>query len=689
MNTLKSFSAGFLFVIIGITRIPAQETDPILWEKAMAIHHEAIVLDAHTHPMLAIFSNVDDLELAKNTHKSINFVTMKKGGLDGFFFPLPFRDDFNAESPSRKIKEDIQTIRDHIHKYSHLAEIALTSVDVERIHNAGKRAVLFSIEYTHMFEGDLGSLEMYFNMGVRSITLYHSKRDPIGQSDNEEPVKGLSQFGKQIISEMNRLGMLIDITHLPDVLQKDVLNLSQTPVVASHSCVRALNNISRNIPDDILKAIDKNDGAVMIGFSSMHLSNDYYVKFQSVRQEYMRIKRDFTEKYKSDKEVLPQRLKDHDRNFLPQSVDIEVLINHIDHAVKVAGIDHVGLGSDFIREINPIGLEDPEGYPLITYHLLKRGYSEKNIKKILGGNLLRILKTVQEKAEDNTDFPELNGPYFGQEAPVDKAEVFMDGVISTIQSPEMCGAFSVDGKEFYFNGLYEGHWTIMMMREIDGQWAEPAPLTFTSHYTDRDFTLSPDGNNIYFGSNRPREKNGAALSSLDIYRTRKDENGQWSNPENLGAPINSDLNENYPSVSKKGNLTFFSNRENGLGGCDIYLSRLVNGWYLEPENLGPAINSEKNDWDGFIAPDESYFIFSSQDRDDSIGGQDLYISFRKKNGDGTRAKNMGPKVNSAFCEICPGVSLDGRYLFFTTRRRGKADIFWIHADIINELRPQE
>ena len=284
------------------------------------------------------------------------------------------------------------------------------------------------------------------------------------------------------------------------------------------------------------------------------------------------------------------------------------------------------------------------------------------------------------------EFPILKGPYFGQKAPVEKAEVFMDGIISTLKNPEMCAAFTKDGKEFYYNALHKNSWAIFFTKEVGGQWIKPKPLSFTSDYTDRDFTISPDGDKIYFGSSRPRKKGGDALQSLDIYVTERLQNDQWSEPKNIGSPINTDHGENYPSIARNGNLYFFSNRKDGLGGCDIYVARFVSGRYTAPENLGSAVNSEKNDWDAYIAPDESYIIFSSQNRDDSIGGQDLYISFKSKDGNWTQARNIGAKVNSLSSEICPSVSLDGKYLFFTSRRRGKADIYGIHAKIIEELK---
>ena len=287
------------------------------------------------------------------------------------------------------------------------------------------------------------------------------------------------------------------------------------------------------------------------------------------------------------------------------------------------------------------------------------------------------------------EFPLLEGKYFGQEAPKHKAEIFMDGIISTYDKPEMCAAFSKDGKEFYFNAKYQNNWAIFVAKEIEGFWTKPKPLYFTSGYIDRDFTISPDGNRIFFGSNRPRKSGDKKLNALDIYFIERYPSGEWSCPRNIGMVINSGNSENYPSITANGNLYFFSNRNEGIGLCDIYCSKFVNGQYQPPQLLSNRVNSEKNDWDSFIAPAENYIIFSSQNRDDTIGGQDLYISYKRKDGSWTEARNMGPAVNSQSDEICPGVSLDGKYLFFTSRRRGKADIFWIDAKIIEKLKPDE
>ncbi|RDY61715.1 TolB family protein [Flagellimonas nanhaiensis] len=295
---------------------------------------------------------------------------------------------------------------------------------------------------------------------------------------------------------------------------------------------------------------------------------------------------------------------------------------------------------------------------------------------------------AQNIEENPLDFPILKGPYFGGEVPDMFSEVFIDEVISKENEPEMCGVFTDEGTKFYYNALHNGVWTIFETKLVDRQWLRPKPIDFSNGYTDRDFTISPDGNKLYFGSNRPKPQENGKSNNLDIYVSEKLASGKWSEPKNMGNIINSNRTENYPSVDLKGNLYFFSCRDEGNGGCEIYISRFVSGTYQTPELLSNAINSDKHDWDSFVAPDGSYIIFSSQNREDTVGMQDLYISYKNNNGNWTNAINMGPRINSTNDEICPSVSLNGDYLFFTSRRRGKADIYWISAKIIETLKPE-
>ena len=252
----------------------------------------------------------------------------------------------------------------------------------------------------------------------------------------------------------------------------------------------------------------------------------------------------------------------------------------------------------------------------------------------------------------------------------------------------MNAGFSSDGREFYYCARDGEDWSIYWTQEADDGWREPERMPFARGFTDRDFTVSADGNRLYFGSNRPRENGGEKLERPDVFYTERLPSGGWSEPINAGPVINTDFGENYPSVALNGNLYFFSCRDEGHGRCDIFLAKMNEGRYEQPIPMSRAINSDRNDWDAYIAPDESYIIFSSQDRPDTIGGQDLYVSYRTPDGEWTPAKNMGPRVNSESGEICPSVSLDGEYFFFTSRRRGgRADIYWMTTDIIRDLRP--
>jgi membrane dipeptidase len=394
-----SLAIVFIFVLVALNNGSALDETADM-AKARKIHNDALVFDAHAHPMIYLYAFPERLELGKKTGMSqVDFLTMKEGGLDAMFLSVPLVKDPSKASPTEKILKNIEYIRTHVEKYSGLAEIALSSDDIQRIQKAGKRAVVLSIEYNSPLEGRIDSLKAYYDRGVRLITIGHSKIDRIAESDSDrEEDKGLSQFGREVIQEMNRLGMVIDITHTGDSLQRAVVRESRAPVVASHSCARAVHNILRNIPDDIMREIAGKGGAVMSTFYSGHLSGDYTKKRNEARQIYEGERRELEKKYTENDDEYIEALLDLEKKILPRPVGMDILIDHIDHTVKVAGIDHAGFGSDFGGIYNPVGLETAEGLPLITYHLLKKGYEEEDIKKFLGGNLLRVFEEVERTA---------------------------------------------------------------------------------------------------------------------------------------------------------------------------------------------------------------------------------------------------------------------------------------------------
>jgi membrane dipeptidase len=246
-------------------------------------------------------------------------------------------------------------------------------------------------------EGKIEMLDAYYQAGIRMITLRSDQTDPIDTSDSDEGGESaLSAFGRDIVRRMNRLGMIIDITHVPDQLQRDIVKASKAPVIASHSCARALVDIPRNIPDPILQEIAQNGGAVMTTFYSGFLSNDYRARSEEADEKIEKEKKRLEQQFPDNPEELAKRIKDLEETFKPKRADITSLIDHIDHLVKVAGIDHVGVGSDFGGTNTPIGLESTAGFPRITYHLLKRGYTEDQIDRIMGGNLLRVIQKIED-----------------------------------------------------------------------------------------------------------------------------------------------------------------------------------------------------------------------------------------------------------------------------------------------------
>ena len=392
-----------MLLLFGVLSMPAQEKDEELWKKALEIHFDAIVIDAHAHPMtnqnMSPGAGPDTLDLGRKTeYSAVDFITMKEGGLDAVFYSIPLLNNSNPGNPSKRIMDDIMLMKKHVQGYSDIAEIALSSSDIRRIHRSGKRAVLFGIESRDFLEGHPVLLGAYYKMGVRLITVGHTTIDPIADTDSDEAGDSrLSQYGKDVVREMNRVGMLIDITHVPDNLQLSIIEESKAPVIASHSCVRALNDRAREMPDGIIKELAEKGGAIMITFHSAHLSFEYAAKHNEAFGKFYEEQRKLEEKFKDNRPEYLKQLKAMMGRVFFKGVDIELLIDHIDHAVKVAGIDHVGLGSDFISGVGaPIGLESAAGLPLITYHLLKRGYKADDIKKILGENLLRIFSEVQK-----------------------------------------------------------------------------------------------------------------------------------------------------------------------------------------------------------------------------------------------------------------------------------------------------
>lgn len=283
-------------------------------------------------------------------------------------------------------------------------------------------------------------------------------------------------------------------------------------------------------------------------------------------------------------------------------------------------------------------------------------------------------------------WPDINGPYLGQQPPGLTAEMFAPDIVSTDRS-EINSVFTPDGNEFYFTTWDQENGTrIMFTRQIDGRWSVPERASFSTDPTDVDPAISYDGQRVFFGSRRSRpEGSPAREGDFDLWFADRD-GPDWGEAKYMGPVLNSGTRQVYPSVTLDGSLYFQAIREGGYGKADIYRSRLLDGNYQEPENLGPVINSGNYEGDVFIAPDESYLIVSISGRDDGLGDGDLYISFRTQDETWSDLRNMGTGINSGKREFCPMLSPDGKYLLFTSKRAGEGDIFWVDAGIIEKLR---
>jgi len=296
------------------------------------------------------------------------------------------------------------------------------------------------------------------------------------------------------------------------------------------------------------------------------------------------------------------------------------------------------------------------------------------MKKLILFSCMLLLSVIVNAQP--TDFPKLTGPYLGQKPPGMTPIIFAPGFVSTGRT-EFGNAFSPDGGEFYFTRFLgeKNIAAIMSTKRINDRWIPPQIVPFSGEYSDVDPVFSPDGEKLFFSSNRPLEGAGRQKDDYDIWVVTRTESG-WSEPVNLGTPLNSGKDEFAPSVTRDGVIYFTSDREGGVGQMDFYCSRWKEGKYGKPENLGEAINTKYREGDGFISPDGKAFIFSAFIPGNS-GSGDLYLSRQDGTGTWTRAGYLGSGVSSEGNEFTPAVTPDGKYLFFASDRTGNDDIYWV------------
>jgi membrane dipeptidase len=377
--------------------------DEKLWRRALEIQRKAIVVDGHNDITTPMVDERYDLGTPSAGKYHTDIARLKQGGVTAQFFAIYVDNDYVVKGQAtRRALEMIDMVRRAVENHPADLMFATSVEDIRRAKREGKIAALMGIENGAAIENSLGELRDFYRLGVRYMTLTHVKNNDWADSSTDKPAhNGLTDFGREVVREMNRLGMLVDISHVGDKTMSDAIDVSRAPVIASHSSARALVNAPRDIPDDLLRKIAKNGGVVMVNFYPAFVSQQYR-DAQAARDAKLKPQIDaLRETYKNDPKRLAEEIKKlEDANPLP-SVPISAVIDHIDHIKRVIGVDYIGLGSDFDGiPSTPEGLKDVSQFPNITYELLKRGYTEAEIRKILGENFLRVFAEAERVARE-------------------------------------------------------------------------------------------------------------------------------------------------------------------------------------------------------------------------------------------------------------------------------------------------
>ena len=398
--------AGGVAALLMLPAIASMQTaDVAVSARARQLHDRAIVIDTHDDTTQRLLDDKSFDIGARNADGSIDIPRMREGGLDALFFSIWMPGDVTGPAAIKQALQQIDSVREAVRLHPRDLVLATSVADIRRASADRKIAALMGLEGGHMIDQDLGVLRMYAALGVWYMSLTHSLNTTWADSSGDTPAhNGLTAFGKDVVRELNRLGVMVDISHVADKTFFDALEVTRAPVIASHSSARAIANAPRNMTDDMLRALAKNGGVVMINYNAGFISEPFRV---APRPAEFTARVDAIHKRCGTDEacsILDEQRANWDAmraGVLPM-VTWETIVAHIDHAVKIAGVDHVGLGSDFDGAVMPLGMEDASKLPRITDALLKKGYSERDVEKILGGNLLRVMEQVERAAREGS-----------------------------------------------------------------------------------------------------------------------------------------------------------------------------------------------------------------------------------------------------------------------------------------------
>jgi membrane dipeptidase len=369
--------------------------------NAREVHDRAIVIDTHADTTQRLIFDPKFNIAERHGDGNIDIPRMRDGGMDALFFSIWVPSEVTGPIAVKRAFDQIDAVREAVRQHPDALMLATTAADVRKAVSEKKIAALMGVEGGHMIDDDIRQLRNFAALGVRYMTLTHFKNNNWADSSTDKPQhNGLTAFGKDVVREMNRLGMMIDISHVADKTFFDVLALTTAPVIASHSSSRVIANHPRNMTDEMMKALARNGGVIMINYHAGFLSEEFRVAAEKEHGDVVTAMSAMSKKCGGNEACTTMESEriDHElmaKGTLPK-VGWEKIVEHIDHAVKVAGADHVGLGSDFDGATMPLGMEDVSKLPKITEALLAKGYTPQDVTKILGGNILRVMEAVEK-----------------------------------------------------------------------------------------------------------------------------------------------------------------------------------------------------------------------------------------------------------------------------------------------------
>lgn len=370
-----------------------------LAERAKRIHAEAFVMDTHADTTTKFEDPEWDFS-ARHEEGHVDLPRLREGGYDAVFWAIWMGKTPGDGTATKKAIKRIDSVHEMIRKFPDDLMLATTAADIRAAAAQNKIACLMGVEGGHIIEDELAVLRTYHSLGVRYMTLTHSFNTNWGDSAGTDmPVEpehnGLTEFGKEVVTEMNRLGMMVDISHVSDSTFWDALEVSKAPLLASHSSCRALADHPRNMSDEMIKAMAEKGGVIQINFYTGYMDPEKIRLAVSIRPTVLEIR----EKYADD----PDKMYEEEERVYLEAFSAEtpasIVVDHIEHVIKIAGADHVGLGADWdgVEQL-PVGLEDCSKISYITKEMLARGHDEETIKKVLGGNMLRLMEGVEQTA---------------------------------------------------------------------------------------------------------------------------------------------------------------------------------------------------------------------------------------------------------------------------------------------------